>query len=122
MSPSGPHIILPDVPVPPPRVQPYQPPKVYMEGSSSNLISRGKKNHIPNFALAAQFQKVKESNAVTHQISGVAQEYRHLVKGPDRKIWERSFANELGQLAQGIRTVKGTNTIIFIPKTQVPKD
>ena len=27
MSPSGPHIILPDVPVPPPRVRPAQPPK-----------------------------------------------------------------------------------------------
>ena len=37
-------------------------------------------------------------------------------------MWEISFANELGQLAQGIRTVKGKNTVIFIPKTQVPKD
>ena len=45
-----------------------------------------------------------------------------MVKGPDRKIWEKSFANELGKLAQGIRTVKVTNTVIFIPKTQVPKE
>ena len=28
----------------------------------------------------------------------------------------------MGQLAQGIREVKGTNTIMFIPKSKVPKD
>ena len=28
----------------------------------------------------------------------------------------------MGQLAQGIRTVKGENEFIFISKTQVPKD
>ena len=50
------------------------------------------------------------------------QEYRHLIKGPERKIWERSFANELGQLAQGIRGVKGTNTVMLIPKSKAPKD
>ena len=87
MSPSSPHIITPELPVPPPRVQPEQPPGVEMKGPSSNLRSRGKKNLIPNFALISQFQKFHEANAVTHQIYGVAQEYRHLVKGPDRKIW-----------------------------------
>ena len=43
MSPSGPHIILLDVPVPPPSFQPAQPPRVDTEGPSSNLRSRGKK-------------------------------------------------------------------------------
>ena len=89
MSPSDSHIILPEVPIPLPRVQPAQPPRVDTEGPSYNLISRGKKNPIPKFALTAQFQKVHEANSVTHQISGVAQEYIHLVKGLDRKIWER---------------------------------
>ena len=50
------------------------------------------------------------------------QEYRHLIKGPERKIWEISFANKLGQIAQGTREVKGTNTVMFIPKSKVPKD
>ena len=50
------------------------------------------------------------------------QEYRHLIKGPERKIWERYFANELGQSAQDIREVKGTNTVMFIPKYKCPKD
>ena len=122
MSSSGPHIILPDVPVPPPRVRPEQPTRVGTGGKRTNLRSSGKKNPVPNFALAAQFQQVREANAFTHQISGVAQEYRHLVKVPDRNVLERSSKNELGKLAQGIRTVKGTNTVIFIYKAQVPKD
>ena len=56
MSPSVPQIILPEVPVPPPRVQTAQSPMVDTEGPSSNLRSRGKKNTIPKFALTAQFQ------------------------------------------------------------------
>ena len=50
-------------------------PKLY-------LISRCKQNTVPNFALAAQYLQVKEANTVTPQIYGIAQEYRHLVKGP----------------------------------------
>ena len=66
------NIILPAVPVPPPRVQTVQPPRVDTEGPSSNLISKGKKNSIPHFILTANFQKIHETNAVTYQISGVA--------------------------------------------------
>ena len=86
MSHSGPNSILPEVPVPPPRVQTAQPPMVDTEGPSSNLRSRGKKTPISHFVLTAQSQKTHEANAVTHKISGVAQKYRHLVKVPDRKI------------------------------------
>ena len=41
-----------------------------------------------------------------------------MIKGPERKIWERSFTNELGKFSQGIIGVKGTNTVIFILKYQ----
>ena len=46
----------------------------------------------------------------------------HLVKGPTKAIWENSFANEIGRLAQGVgtRMPSGTNTIFFIPKYKVP--
>ena len=37
-----------------------------------------------------------------------------------REQWIRSLANELGWLAQGIRGIKGTNTICCIPKSEVP--
>ena len=46
----------------------------------------------------------------------------HLIKGPERKVWEISFAKKLGQLSQGIREVKGENTVMCIPKSKVPKD
>ena len=45
-----------------------------------------------------------------------------MIKGPETKIWKISFANELGHLAQGIGGVKGTNTVILILKSQVPKE
>ena len=72
--------------------------------------------------MTAQFQTPCEANSVTHQISGLAQEYRHLIKGPEIKIWKRSFAKKLRKLAQGIIDIKGTNTVMFIPKSKVPKD
>ena len=37
-----------------------------------------------------------------------------------KDTWERSLANELGRLAQGIRDVKGTNTITFMPESEAP--
>ena len=53
-----------------------------------------------------------------------------LLLGPDATIWERSLANEWGRLlAHGLgisrpaaEQVKGTGTVFFIDKTQVPKD
>ena len=48
----------------------------------------------------------------------------HLIKGPTKAIWENSFANEIGRLAQGVgeRMPSRTNTIFFIPKDKVPAD
>ena len=41
--------------------------------------------------------------------------------GTDKAIWSNSLANEFGRLAQGIGgCVKVTNTIYFIPKSDVP--
>ena len=61
-----------------------------------------------------------EANSAIHPITGVSQEYRHLCKGSDHKLCKRSCANELGQLALGIRNIKGTDTIHFVPKSKVP--
>ena len=50
-------------------------------------------------------------------------EYRDLIKRPElRERWMRSLANKLGRLSQGICNVKGTNTIYFIPKSEIPQD
>jgi hypothetical protein len=50
--------------------------------------------------------------------------YRQLIRDPKhKKIWSTSAANKFGCLAQGVRgRVKGTNTIFFICKNQIPKD
>jgi hypothetical protein len=50
--------------------------------------------------------------------------YRQLIREPKHnEIWSTSAANKFGRLAQGVGgRVKGTNTIFFIFKDQVPKD
>ena len=50
--------------------------------------------------------------------------YRQLLKDPKHtKVWSHSAANEFGRLAQGVGTrIKGTNTIHFIQKNQVPQE
>jgi hypothetical protein len=37
-----------------------------------------------------------------------------------KQVWAQGFANEIGQLFQGIRNVPGTDTCFFIPKSLVP--
>ena len=121
-SPSWPHIIPPEVPIPYPNLNTAQPPRVETGGPSYNLRSRGNKNPRPRYALKVHCQKPREANSVTHQISGMTQEYRHLIKVPERKIQRRSFENKLGQLDQGIREFNGKNTVVFIPKSMVSKE
>ena len=41
------------------------------------------------------------------------QEYRHLMKGPDKPKWTRVFVNEIGRLFQVIRDIEGTNTCFY---------
>eukprot|EP00957_Ditylum_brightwellii_P046485 3527710-Ditylum_brightwellii.AAC.1 len=50
------------------------------------------------------------------------EEYRQLIKGKHKEKWITSFANKLGRLANGVGThiPTGTNTITFIPYSQVP--
>jgi hypothetical protein len=44
------------------------------------------------------------------------------VTGHTKEHWQTSFANELGRLAQGVgtRMPSGTNTILFIKKSEIP--
>ena len=62
-----------------------------------------------------------EANTVTHPTTGKTQEYRQLIWGPDRDIWNKSFVNEMGRLAQGVgNRVKDTNIIFCVDKKDVP--
>ena len=80
------------------------------------------------YAAANRHLQMKEwafeeyfAGAITCKETGAALEYRDLIKRPElREAWETSLANELGRLAQGIRDIKGTNTITFIKKSEIP--
>ena len=89
------------------------------------LFTKGYSQAIAFLAHKAEAYKLTQhyGMAVTHHITGKQMEYRDLIKDPHyRDDWLRSAANELGNLAQGVgNRVKGTNTIFFIHKHQVPK-
>ena len=71
---------------------------------------------------AANYIAIVEAKSVTHPITGQAQEYRHLMKGDEKEIWNKFFANKLGRLAQGVgNRIDGTNTIFFEQKSAVPR-
>jgi hypothetical protein len=63
-------------------------------------------------------------NMVINPITRVAMEYRQLIQDPiTKEAWQQSVANEFGRLAQGAGGhIKGTNTIRFIPHTDLPAD
>ena len=79
----------------------------------------------PTLKHRVPFKALKELvNAVLDEETGKMLEYRNLLKhptlGPD---WQISGANEFGRLAQGVGgRVKGTNTIKFIKREDVPFD
>ena len=61
--------------------------------------------------------------AVIDNDTGKKLEYRDLIKKDKcRDTWIKSLANELGRLSQGIRNIKGTDTIFFVLKSAIPKD
>ena len=60
-SPSGPHIIPPEVPIPSPRVNTAQPPRVDTGGSSSNLRSRGNKKSLATVCIDSTMQNTPRS-------------------------------------------------------------
>jgi hypothetical protein len=82
-----------------------------------------------NTPISAQPTKNKQiiimpemSNAVISPDTGKSLKHSELITLLRYKIrWMRSTANEIGRLAQGLKSgVKGTNTIRFIRRTDVP--
>ena len=82
-------------------------------------------NQGPQLIAAAAIKQANEqaynaffAAAVLDEETGESLEYRDLIKKYKyKKVWNTSFANELGRLAQGIREVKGTNMIHFTAKS-----
>jgi hypothetical protein len=53
--------------------------------------------------------------------TGKLAEFLELSKCSQGTLWQQSNADEIGCLAQGHGTIKGTNTIFFIDPRQIPK-
>ena len=132
------HIISPDTPTPPrvgkrnrqqeaPKALPIKPK---IPPSSTPSTHRYQFRHprqqqpevrSARYANAAKYIDNLEANSVLNPITGVLQEFRHLIKGPDKEIWNKYLANEFCRLAQGVsKQIDGTNTMYFIPKEEVP--
>ena len=63
------------------------------------------------------------AGSVIDDETGKALEYRDLIKNEKyRDNWSASLANELERLAQVIRDIKGTNTIYFTLKSDIPQE
>ena len=95
-----------------------------MESHTYNLrrIPRNDTTEITSkYALAANIISAGDANVVMHPDTGIAQEYRHPIKGPDKEKWTKSFSNEFVRLAQGAgNRIAGTNTIFITHKKDVP--
>ena len=74
--------------------------------------------------LAGRRFPLEMLNAVLNEETGEIMEYRQLMKSPKyRNLYKHSYIKELGRLAQDIPdVVKGTNTIFFIDKADVPTE
>ena len=68
--------------------------------------------------------KVQRALAVMDKETGRLLNYRQLIRNPKyKKDWNTLAANKFGRLAQGVGgRIKGTNTIKFIYKRQVPRE
>ena len=80
----------------------------------------------PNDSIAARLlvRRRESAHTVVDMETGQALEYRQLIRHPKfRDAWNISAANEFSRLAQGVGgRVKGTNTIKFTSKSEVPSD
>ena len=69
------------------------------------------------------------ANNIYHQETGARQTMNKLLVGKNSHIWNNSFSNEFGRLAQDIgkqrpteQYLNYTNTIFFVPRNKVPQE
>ena len=105
---------VPPVPPPRPATQPNEP------------TTPTTTKHIPivPYNLRPRTSRPHYAAPITHSKTGRSMEYKDLITDPStHATWLHSAANEFGRLAQGLpdKRVEPTNTMFFIPFSQVPK-
>jgi hypothetical protein len=102
-----------------------QQPAQRLHAPRHSHYTRGRSRYAQAAAQLAQDQEYynpAQVNHMYHPVTGMRENYDQLKKRePDR--WNRSMANEMGRLAQGVgtRMKSGTDTTYFIKRNQVPK-
>jgi hypothetical protein len=107
-----------------------KPPKFVDESIAARVRARRLQmptaNPVPNESIADRVahRRREAAHSVLDHKTGQLLEYRQLLKNPKfKEIWTRSAADEFGRLAQGIGgKIKGTDTILFIHKREIPTD
>jgi hypothetical protein len=86
---------------------------IQTQPSLKTMLITSEMDGIPTFPL---------TNTVIGPDTGTVHKYRQLIADPKTcDIWLHAAANKFGRLAQGVKTqIKGTNTINFIHRSQVP--
>jgi hypothetical protein len=108
-------------------------PRLIVESEPSSIAARllarrqqhkAKTPDHQSIAARVLARRKETANSVLDYETGQLLEYRQLLKHPKyAKAWNLSAANEFGRLAQGVAgRVKGTNTIHFIRKEEIPPD
>ena len=93
-----------------------------MQGSCQKKLSKRARRLAKR--IAKMENEVHEAMWVLDRDTGKILKYRALMRDHRyKKEWSRSVANEFGRLAQGVGDrIKGTNTMKFIQKQDVPRD
>jgi hypothetical protein len=122
-----PHLEAPLIVTSKPRIQAT---KTSAPSPSKSIADRVKRHHSesrqttePESIAERVARRHREAaNPVLDKETGQLLQYRQLLKHPKfKEAWNLSAANECGRLAQGVgNRIKGTDTIFFIHKWEIP--
>ena len=115
-----------------PKASSLIPHKAKLSHEKAANIRESKRKRKPNSKYQVlQYLKSKYSTINSYLVqpvidsnTGASLEFRHLRRGPNKILWDYSFSNELGRLANGmvIRMEKGTKRIQFRERSAVPQN
>ena len=105
-------------------VPPVRPPRPATQPNEPTTPTPTQHIPIVPYNLRPRTSRPHYAALITHSETGRSMEYKDLITDPStRDTWLHSAANEFGRLAQGLpdERVEPTNTMFFIPFSQVPK-
>ena len=79
---------------------------------------------LPSFKkFLATYNKTEQKDYINHIFEEKKkQSIDALLQGENKNTWQQALNNELGRLSNGYGKIKGTNTIAFIHKRDIPNN